>query len=40
MFAQLKLEDLLFIDIETVPGRASFADLDEKFQELWAIKSR
>ena len=40
MFAQLKLEDLLFIDIETVPGRASFADLDERLQELWAIKAR
>ena len=40
MFAQLKLEDLLFIDIETVPGCANFADLDEKFQELWAIKAR
>ncbi|QMU27835.1 ribonuclease H-like domain-containing protein [Adhaeribacter radiodurans] len=40
MFAQLKLEDLLFIDIETVPGQPSYADLDERFQELWAIKSR
>ncbi|QNF34239.1 ribonuclease H-like domain-containing protein [Adhaeribacter swui] len=40
MFAQLKLEDLLFIDIETVPGQANFADLDERFQELWAKKSR
>lgn len=40
MFAQLKLEDLLFIDIETVPGRPSFADLDEQFQELWTIKAR
>ncbi|MDQ4140291.1 MAG: ribonuclease H-like domain-containing protein [Bacteroidota bacterium] len=40
MFAQLKLEDLLFIDIETVPGQPSYADLDERFQELWTIKSR
>ncbi|MDQ3290840.1 MAG: 3'-5' exonuclease, partial [Bacteroidota bacterium] len=40
MFAQLKLEDLLFIDIETVPGQPSYADLDERFQDLWAAKSR
>lgn len=40
MFAQLNLEELLFIDIETVPGEASYADLDDKLQELWATKAR
>jgi DNA polymerase elongation subunit (family B) len=40
MFAQLNLEELLFIDIETVPGEASYADLDVRLQELWATKAK
>lgn len=40
MFAQLKLEDLLFIDIETVPGAARYADLNEQFRDLWAAKAK
>ncbi len=40
MFAQLNLEELLFIDIETVPGEANYSDLDNRLQELWATKAR
>lgn len=40
MFAQLKLEDLLFIDIETVPAQPGYEHLDERFRELWAVKAR
>ena len=40
MFAQLKPEELLFIDIETVPGRPAFAELEEPMRELWAHKAQ
>lgn len=40
MFAQLKLEDLLFIDIETVPAVPAFEHLEEPFRELWSVKAR
>jgi 3'-5' exonuclease len=32
--------NILFLDIETVPGTAEFDDLSEGLQELWAVKSR
>ena len=34
------LYNILFLDIETVPGRADFEELSEEMQELWGIKSR
>jgi DNA polymerase elongation subunit (family B) len=39
VFADLKLENLLFIDIETVPAAPSFAELPEVYQEFWAHKT-
>jgi 3'-5' exonuclease len=39
MFAQQKPEELLFIDIETVPGQPDFAQLDPSFQEFWTQKA-
>ena len=39
MFASLSSEDILFIDIETAPQKAEFAELPEHFQHLWDKKS-
>ncbi|AWX44650.1 hypothetical protein HME9304_01653 [Flagellimonas maritima] len=40
MLYKLNLEHILFLDIETVPQRPSFADLDENSQMLWEQKSQ
>ena len=40
MLSSLKLEDLLFIDIETVPAVPAFAQLEPALQEHWAKKAR
>lgn len=40
MLQQLHLEQILFLDIETVPEYASFRDLDTTEQELWEQKSK
>ncbi len=39
MLKNIKPEDILFIDIETVPASEKFEDLPEKMQELWAKKT-
>ena len=39
MFESLSSEDILFIDIETAPQHAGFADLPERYQHLWEKKS-
>jgi len=39
MLNKLKLEDVLFLDIETVPQVANFDGLDDKFRVLWEKKS-
>lgn len=39
MLYNLNIEDVLFLDIETVPQYPEFADVPEKFQELWEKKS-
>jgi 3'-5' exonuclease len=39
-FDAYDLYNILFLDIETVPGHASFDDLSEEMQELWAVKCR
>ncbi|KAA3640461.1 MAG: 3'-5' exonuclease [Bacteroidetes bacterium] len=31
---------ILFLDVETVSGKATYGELDETFQELWKLKSR
>lgn len=39
MLKDLKLDNVLFIDIETVPGVAKFSDLTLSFQSLWEKKA-
>jgi len=39
MFETISAEDILFIDIETVPQHPNFSELPEHFQHLWDKKS-
>ncbi len=40
MLDNIKVEDVLFLDIETVPGSPSYETLNPLFQTLWEKKSR
>lgn len=40
MITKLNLENVLFLDIETVPEYMDFAELDDTVKELWEIKSK
>lgn len=40
MIRKLNLENILFLDIETVPETQCFSDLDEAKQQLWEAKSQ
>jgi len=40
MISKLNLENILFLDIETVPEVPHFSDLDLDKQELWELKSQ
>lgn len=40
MIKKIALRNLLFLDIETVPENANFAELSEEKQKLWASKSQ
>ena len=40
MISKLNLEDILFLDIETVPETQHFTDLETTKQELWEHKSQ
>lgn len=40
MISKLNLENILFLDIETVPETQNFNELDKTKQELWDAKSR
>ncbi|MCX6260988.1 MAG: ribonuclease H-like domain-containing protein [Bacteroidia bacterium] len=40
MLANVKPEDILFLDIETVPTASSYTMLDQSFQAHWEKKSR
>ncbi|WP_397364282.1 3'-5' exonuclease [Olleya sp. R77988] len=40
MISKLNLENILFLDIETVPETENFSELDKTTQELWEAKSR
>ena len=40
MITKLNLENILFLDIETVPEEKNFSDLDTTKQELWENKSK
>lgn len=39
MLTDLSLDKVLFLDIETVPGVATFQDLSERFKKLWEKKA-
>ena len=39
MISKLNLENILFLDIETVPEIEHFSDLDEAKKQLWELKS-
>ena len=39
MLADIKIKNILFLDIETVPYAANFEDLDATFQKLWEEKT-
>jgi hypothetical protein len=40
MLSEIELENILFLDIETVPAIYQFEDLDEEWKQLWADKTR
>jgi len=40
MLSKLNLENVLFLDIETVPEIQNFLDLSNEKQQLWALKSQ
>lgn len=40
MISQIKLSNVLFIDIETVPEQKDFKNLSETMQQLWELKSK
>ena len=40
MIQKINLEDILFLDIETVPQEEDFKDLNQTSQELWQLKSQ
>ncbi|HLN21426.1 MAG TPA: 3'-5' exonuclease [Bacteroidales bacterium] len=40
MLSQTRADDILFLDIETVPAFPSFDELDPAFQHLWDKKSK
>ena len=39
MLSEIKIKNVLFLDIETVPCAPSFEDLDITFQDLWTEKT-
>ena len=39
MLEQIKIKNILFLDIETVPVKEHFKDLDPTFQKLWEEKT-
>ena len=39
MIHKIPLENILFLDIETVPQKETFSALSEEVQELWALKT-
>ena len=40
MLQKINLQNILFLDIETVPEVENFADLSEEKQELYALKTQ
>ena len=39
MLKQIKIKNVLFLDIETVPIKETFEDLSAPFQKLWEEKT-
>ena len=39
MLEQIKIKNILFLDIETVPVKENFEDLAPTFQKLWEDKT-
>ena len=39
MLGKIKIKNILFLDIETVPVKKHFKDLDDSFQKLWIEKT-
>lgn len=40
MITEIPIDKILFLDIETVPNHAHYADLPERFQKLWDKKAK
>ncbi len=40
MLDQIDIANVLFLDIETVPGYADYEELEDEMRELWYVKSR
>lgn len=40
MIEQIDIANVLFLDIETVPGHPDYEELDDEMRELWYTKSR
>ncbi|MES2747695.1 MAG: 3'-5' exonuclease [Bacteroidota bacterium] len=40
MIEKIKLDYILFLDIETVPDQENFQNLDEEMQHLWELKTQ
>lgn len=40
MLERIPLENILFLDLETVPEKADFSELSAEAQELWELKTR
>ena len=40
MLEKIRIENMWFLDIETVPAYATFDQVPEKFQKLWEKKAR
>ncbi|MBK9335540.1 MAG: 3'-5' exonuclease [Lewinellaceae bacterium] len=40
LFDSFDLYNILFLDVETVPGVSDFEEMSEEMQELWGVKAR
>ena len=40
MLHKIRLENILFLDLETVPEAAAFDELSEEARALWALKTQ
>ena len=40
MIEKIRLENILFLDIETVPEVANYSELDDEMKSLWELKTQ